>query len=180
MNKIRFSVTIFVCVLVALSIDVHAQQVSMSRAQSIAAKFMQEKNMGEVDESKTLQAPRSANDASQDAAAYYVFNAKNDKGFVIVSGDDRTEQILGYCDHGSFDYENVPENLKGLLDQYAAQINQSDHGAAPSTKAGGGNIIYPLIETKWGQDEPFNIKCPKLNDEYCLPGSTAVALAQMI
>lgn len=179
MNKIRFSVTIFVCVLVALSIDVHAQQVSMSRAQSIAAKFMQEKNMGEVDESKTLQAPRSANDASQDAAAYYVFNAKNDKGFVIVSGDDRTEQILGYCDHGSFDYENVPENLKGLLDQYAAQINQSDHGAAPSTR-GDGNIIHPLIKTRWGQDLPFNMKCPKLNDEYCLSGSTATAMAQLM
>lgn len=179
MNKIRFFVTIFVCALVALSIDVHAQQVSMSKAQSIAAQFMSERNMGAVDESKTLQAPRSATDASQDGAAYYVFNAKDDKGFVIVSGDDRTEKILGYCDHGSFDYENVPENMKRLLDQYAAQINQSDHFAAPSTK-GDGNIIPPLIKTKWGQDQPFNIKCPKLDDEYCLPGSTAVALAQLM
>ena len=179
MNKIRFFETIFVCALVALSIDAYAQQVSLSKAQSIAAQFMSERNMGVVDAS-TLQAPRSATDASQDCAAYYVFNAKDDKGFVIVSGDSRTEQVLGYSDHGCFDYETVPENMKGLLDQYAAQVNQSDHGAAPSTKAGGGNIIYPLIKTKWGQDAPFNIKCPKLNGEYCLPGSTAVALAQLM
>ena len=159
MKTFRIIVALYACALVALNIDVAAQQVSKSIAQGIASKFMQEHRMGSVDESRTLLAPRSATDASQDGAAYYVFNAKNDKGFVIVSGDGRTEKVLGYCDHGSFDYESIPENMKGLLDQYAAQINQSDHYATPSTKAGGGNIIYPLIKTKWGQDEPFNLKC---------------------
>lgn len=179
MNKIRFLVTIFVCSLAVLSINVHAQQVNMSSAQSIAAKFMHDKNMGAVDASKTLQVPRSTIDASQGGVAYYVFNAKDDKGFVIVSGDSRTEKILGYCDHGSFDYEIIPENMKGLLGQYAAQINQSNHAAPPSTKADG-NIVHPLIKTQWGQDQPFNLKCPDLNGEYCLTGSTATALAQVM
>ena len=40
------------------------------------------------------QAPDST-DANDDAY-YYVFNAGGDNGYVIVSGDDRTEPILGY------------------------------------------------------------------------------------
>ncbi len=179
MKPFRILMALFVCALVALSIEVTAQQVSKSIAQDIASKFMQEHKMGSVDASKTILAPRSAINASQDEAAFYVFNAQQNKGFVIVSGDARTEKVLGYCDHGTFDFENMPDVVKCWLDQYVAQINQCDYGTAPSTKAGG-NIIHPFIKTRWGQDLPFNLKCPKLNGEYCLAGSTATAMAQVM
>lgn len=39
--------------------------------------------------------------------AYYVFNVGSGDGFVIVSADDSTMPILGYCDHGSFDDANT-------------------------------------------------------------------------
>lgn len=34
------------------------------------------------------------------AMPYYVFNTNDDNGFVIVSGDDRTAEILAYSDKG--------------------------------------------------------------------------------
>lgn len=32
----------------------------------------------------------------------YVFNREGNAGYVVVSGDDRTTPVLGYCDRGSF------------------------------------------------------------------------------
>lgn len=49
MTTFRILVALFVCALVALSIEVTAQQVSKSIAQGIASKFMQEHRMGSVD-----------------------------------------------------------------------------------------------------------------------------------
>ena len=60
--------------------------------------------------------------ANNDDAYYYVFNSGNDGGYVIVSGDDRTEPILGYVDHGSFDPDNIPDNMRSWLQGYADQI----------------------------------------------------------
>ena len=44
--------------------------------------------------------------------SYHVFNLGSNDGFVIVSGDDCADDILGYADSGTFDAENMPDNLK--------------------------------------------------------------------
>ena len=54
--------------------------------------------------------------------AYYVFNVEQDKGFVVVSGDDRTVPVLGYGETGAFDVDNMPENMKAWLQGYVDQI----------------------------------------------------------
>ena len=56
-------------------------------------------------------------------ANYYIFNTVGKKGFVIVSGDDRTIPILGYTDSGEFDPNNMPENMKAWLENYDQQMN---------------------------------------------------------
>ena len=53
---------------------------------------------------------------------YYVFNVGDGNGYVIVSGDDRVEPILGYVEQGSFDPDNIPENMRSWLQFYADQI----------------------------------------------------------
>ena len=53
---------------------------------------------------------------------YYVFNAGEDQGYVIVSGDDRTAPILGYSYHGSFDVDKIPCNMAAWLKGYEDQI----------------------------------------------------------
>ena len=57
----------------------------------------------------------AAQTSGEEEAYYYVFNAGDDGGYVIVSGDDRTEPILGYVEQGSFDPENIPENMRSWL-----------------------------------------------------------------
>lgn len=65
---------------------------------------------------------RGAAQAADEDAYYYVFDAGDDNGFVIVSGDDRTEPILGYVEHGSYDPDNIPDNMRAWLQGYADQI----------------------------------------------------------
>ena len=54
-----------------------------------------------------------------DRVVYYVFNTQN--GFVIVSGDDRAEQILGYGDY-PLDMNNIPNNMRAWLGTYKDQL----------------------------------------------------------
>ena len=47
--------------------------------------------------------------------AYYIFNTGD--GFVIVAGDDRAEQILGYGDD-ELDMNDIPCCMQFMLDSY--------------------------------------------------------------
>ena len=116
--------------------------------------------------------------------AYYVFNVEQDKGFVVVSGDDRTVPILGYGENGSFDVDNMPENMKAWLQGYVDQIEWLNaHPETPvATKATrrSQNVIRPLIQTHWGQNDPYNLFCPMDGDRRSVTGCVATAMAQLM
>lgn len=113
----------------------------------------------------------------------YVFN-KGDRGYVIASADDRMPPVFGYSDNGKFDSDKMPPALKCLLEQYAVSSRLvRKHNLtikrAPSTRSAR-NEIEPLIQTHWGQGEPYNDYCPEIDGERCAPGSAATAMAQII
>ena len=176
---------IFVTLALLTWTSTQAAQVTENMARNIATQFMQQRNMGAVDAAKAFKAPRTkANATAADHVAFYVFNAQPGHGFVIVSGDNRTQQVIGYNDHGNFDPDNVPDAVQCWLDQYAEEIGMLDQGvvqnnAAPKPKAGV-PAVAPFIKTHWGQDNPFNFECPKLDGKYCKTGSLATALAQVL
>ena len=124
MSKLRRLLFFTVCVLMSVSMDISAEQVSEAQARSIAAQFMAQKNLGNL----AAAAPKMLRDKATAQPALYVFNAEKGNGFVIVSGDDRTEPVLGYCDSGSYDPDNVPENMQAWLDQYVEEIVMLDEG----------------------------------------------------
>lgn len=116
--------------------------------------------------------------------AYYVFNVEQDKGFVVVSGDDRTVPILGYGETGTFDVDNMPENMKAWLQSYADQIEWLNaHPETPvATRAArrAQNVVKPLIQTHWGQNDPYNLSCPKDGGKRSATGCVATAMAQLM
>lgn len=120
--------------------------------------------------------------------AYYVFTSeKEDGGFVIVSGDERTpHRILGYSTTGTFPADEVPENMQAWLDGYAGQIEVL-HASAASAKAGanlpeaaGKIIVAPLITTQWSQGGEFGSKTPKVSGEHTPAGCVPTAVAQIM
>lgn len=116
----------------------------------------------------------------------YVVNLGNDQGFVIVSGESGAEaNVLGYCDHGSFSYDDAPIQLKDLLGYYTEAIDslrRSPAGPARTRAAQewpsnlGSIIVEPLLTTTWDQGTPYNYHCP----EGAVTGCYPTALAQVM
>jgi len=116
--------------------------------------------------------------------AYYVFNVEQEKGFVVVSGDDRTVPILGYGETGTFDVDNMPENMKAWLQSYADQIEwlnaHPETPVATRTSRHAQNAVKPLIQTHWGQEYPYNLFCPMDGSNMSQTGCVATAMAQLM
>ena len=55
---------------------------------------------------------------SNDVPLFYVFNADDNNGFVIVSGDDNLTPILGYSTSNNYSEINIPPAFKKLLEKY--------------------------------------------------------------
>ena len=116
--------------------------------------------------------------------AFYVFNTPDGEGFVLAAADDCAAPVLGYSDNGPFDYDNMPDGLKGLLSSYERQIGNAVAGGAgkfmQSTPFDDRLDIDPLIATRWNQGEPYNALCPLYNGRSTLVGCVAVAMAQLM
>lgn len=170
-------------------LSVNAQGVDRTTARTIAQDFL--KSQGRQVE----LAPEAATGFNGQRKAtktghspLYLFNIENEGGFVVVSGDERTEQVLGYVDKGSCDDDNMPDNMKAWLQMYAQQIESLPVDYAPSANAKAADTpkkaerkaIGALVKTKWNQGEPYNLKCPMDGGSRSVTGCVATALAQIM
>ena len=115
----RFTLSIL---MLCSTIMMTAEPVGKQSALYTAQNYMLAKGKTIQSAQPSFKSTRKSAAQASDDAYYYVFNAGNDGGYVIVSGDDRTEPILGYVDHGSFDPENIPENMRSWLQGYSDEI----------------------------------------------------------
>ena len=167
----------------------YAETIGRSDAQATARAFLASRGITMQASDAAYRAPRRARGTSSDDAFYYVFNAGNDCGYVIVSGDDRTEPILGYVEQGSFDEESIPENMRAWLQQYAEEIKSLDNNSPIIETVGRiksrrvkrtRHIIPPLVKSRWNQGDPYNCRCPiyyKDDGTTAQPASGCVATA---
>ena len=160
-------------VLILGSLSVSANDVSEQEALQKARQFMQ----GRTFQQKQLRrAPSTIGEG-----AFYVFNADNEGGFVIVSADDRTPAVLGYADKGRLDMNLMPRNMQNWLEGYARQIQSLRSGegtaAAPQVL---GKPVNVMLTCRWGQGNPYNLDCPMDGKVRSLTGCGATALAQYL
>lgn len=170
-----------------------ADPVSREAAMRSAKSFMSQRSVRKADGLKlAFQGVRAHSAKGRGAAAkdayYYIFNNDEQGGFVIVSGDDATEEILGYSDTGTVDAENIPENMQELLDGYQQEIEYARENGlsrAPAADNTAGTVqarqvVEPLIETVWSQLEPYNKLCFTTNNQQAVTGCVATAFAQIM
>ena len=171
-----------------------AQEVSVDMAESRVLDFLSN-NTHAARRAKSHDTPLPLSLAytsrSENKTCFYVFNVGEDEGFVIAGGDEAAREILGFCDHGSFDYDTAPENFKWWLGEYTQQIAhaelQADGAAAASAprraKAAEERVsIGPLIKTKWSQSYPYNSEIPVYSSDgrRYVTGCLATAMAQVM
>lgn len=163
-----------------------AKQVTRDQALRQAQMFLSQKGLrGSLTSAETQMSRRRAQGIVQ-PECYYVFNAGMDQGFVIVSGDDRVETVLGYSTSGHFDVDNIPPAMADLLNHYAAQIEAIRNGAPVAARRASHNYLPDLMTVKWDQIAPYNGKTPlgyytnKKEGVNCVTGCVATAMAQVL
>ena len=108
---------------------------------------------------------------SENVLEVYIINYEDNKGFAIISSDNRIEPLIAISDNGSYEMSDTIYN-KGLA-YYWKQINSdytSSLGAIPIPDPVGPPMTkYDIIEEKlpllkdsvpyWSQKFPYNVRC---------------------
>ena len=173
-----------------------ADKVTKSEAQKIAEAFLAKKQNRRV-KARFKQMPQSlllSTSTSADYAPFYVYNAENNGGFVIVSGESSIGNIIGYSDTGSFDLKDAPSNVVTMMKMFSTLVNNVQRTGStnyvPDDPLVGpkGNVkVAPLLDKiQWGQGKPFNGKMPakkpttdNKNTNYYV-GCVATAMSQIM
>ena len=170
-------------ILVSSLESLFAKQISVDEAATVAEKFY---SAGYVLKSRhNLPLKHVYTESFKNLDCVYVFSCGTDNGYVIVAGDDNVSTpVLGYSDSGSFDVENMPENMKWWLEEYARQVEYQNRypgivRVKPATKTAWKDV-EPLLKCKWDQGEPYNLMCPQVGWQRCYVGCVATATAQVM
>ena len=189
MNIKNLKSALVLALLAVIGLNINAANVGLEEARSTASKFLK---FQATSTPGSLRAPAladlrlahaEASSVNQNINDYYAFNI-NGGGFIIIAGEDRATQVLGYSDHGHLDFNNLPDNFKALMAGYKEQIEflqaHPEYNVTPALNATSGAGIEPLIKTNWGQEEPYDWQCPVYSNEYCVVGCVATAMAQVM
>ena len=167
---------VFLVLFALLGLTAAAQSHHLTAEQAMARVGLEHRSVGHM---RKAPAP-----ASNDL--YYVFNT--DEGFVIASADDRARAVLGRCDSGAWDPNNIPPAMQGWLEsmsealQHLANSAESVSTTAPAAaKAPAATRVEPLLGAiTWGQGEPYFNECPTIGSTHSATGCAATAMAQIM
>ena len=160
-----------------------AQRVSQQQAYEKAMAFLGKNNNTGASRKTPRKTP--ALQLAGNGDRLFIFNDEANGGYVIVSGDERMPEVLGYSDTGKIDPDHLPCNLKMILDDCTRKVDELranphakkivSHHAAQQT------AVAPLLgATAWHQDWPYNLMCPEIDGRHCPTGCTATAAAQIM
>ena len=111
-----------------------------------------------------IAAPAVRGAVDGEAPAYHLFVGKDEQRFVIVSGESRMNEVVGYGRLTTGKAESLPPQVHALLQQYTETVRQVRAGQAPPATAPKHlrRYVEPLIDAQWGQSYPYNSKTPRV------------------
>ena len=146
---------------------------SAEDAKEIAAEFFQSGDVARLSSKDAFILAHTMTDGSSNPICY-VFNAKDGKGFAIVSADDKAMPIVGYSADSAWDAAMVPGAAQQMVSD---PIIMSADTRRKSALKRAGEIDGKLLETpSWSQEAPFNLNIPNRR----LTGCVGVALAEIL
>lgn len=175
-----------------------AHPIDVNTAQNVAANFYKVQIRTEVQPQLALALTKELN-CEQTINFAYIFNVES--GYVIVSGDDRFEPILGYSTESRFDPTNIPFGLRDLLNSYGDEMKAAlEFGVTndaqvtakwnaliadtytPNTRST--QSVSPLLtNNNWNQNNGYNYYCPADANGpagHAYAGCVALAMGQVI
>ena len=180
MKRLLFFLTFSVVAVCAIQ----ANPVNASDARRVANRFFSTKSSS-LSASHGQSLTRLAYTAEADR--FYIFDRSEGSGFVVVAGDDRLPQVLGYSITGIFTPGNIPPAMQDWMTEMNREIAylQSNSGVHAHKPIPQETAVGPLMTTKWSQDWPYNLYCPTYTvsnggTERAVTGCVATAMTQIM
>ena len=169
--------------LLALCLPLSAEVITPSQALTIAEEFL-----GESLAPQHVRGMRgTANVEDEQPAPLYIISRGEDRGWIVVSGDDCLPAVIGYTDSGNFDADDMSPAYRDMLNCVTAAVTAAQEAGIgsrpqPMAVAEGRETIFPLLTCHWNQGSPWNLRCPICpdNGERALAGCTAIAASQVV
>ncbi|MDA3929897.1 MAG: C10 family peptidase [Prolixibacteraceae bacterium] len=185
----------------------YGKQVSFEQAKQVAEQFLiqgtnpqlKSSSIFELNDAGSLFNEPSGNTQLKSAHIsnrdIYAFNIGNNRGFILISGNNAAVPVLGYSKYGNISPENIPSNMLFWLKEYKNQICYlAEQNTKPSSEAielWKGLIsteklltttVDPLLTSKWDQSPYENLYSPydEDYDEVVPTGCGATAMAQIM
>lgn len=181
--------------LVILSVCAMANPVDLKTARIAGTHHLQREGLIKANDTLSLALTKQHIASGKPITTYYIFNFQ-DRGFVIVSADDRCTPILGYSANGLFQPELMPVNMMSWIEEYSEDIAQGILEDYPENKEMqqewneliNGKFTFPtvtkaddyLVQSTWEQGYGYNKYCPQFNGNRAVVGCVATAMSQII
>ena len=161
--------TVFTNILLA-----NAEPITKARALSIASKYINNSKLSN-------DTPKTRSSQANEQPAYYIFTNPNDKKFVIISGESKLNELVGYGDKMTENPNDQPPYFKLFLKEYERVVKEVRSKAATTTPQRPiKRKVEPLLTCKWSQYDPFNKYTPLSNGQHTPTGCVATATAQVM
>ena len=161
--------TVFTNILLA-----NAEPITKARALSIATKYINNPKLSN-------DTPKTRSSQANEQPAYYIFTNPNDKKFVIISGESKLNEVVGYGDKMTENPNDQPPYFKLFLKEYERVVKEVRSKAATTTPQRPiKRKVEPLLTCKWSQYDPFNKYTPLSNGQHTPTGCVATATAQVM
>ena len=168
-RTLLFVVTAFTNILLA-----NAEPITKARALSIATKYINNPKLSD-------NTPKTRSSKANEQPAYYIFTNPNDKKFVIISGESKLNELVGYGDKMTENPNEQPPYFKLFLKEYERVVKEVRSKAATITPQRPiKRKVEPLLTCKWSQYDPFNKYTPLSGGQHTPTGCVATATAQVM
>lgn len=162
-------VTAFTNILLA-----NADPITKAQALSIATKYINNPKLSN-------DTPKTRSSQANEQPAYYIFTNPNDKKFVIISGESKLNELVGYGDKMTENPNDQPPYFKLFLKEYERVVKEvRSKTAATTPQRPIRRKVEPLLTCKWSQYDPFNKYTPLSNGQHTPTGCVATATAQVM
>ena len=176
---------------VMLSLQLSAAPVSLEQAKATAKQYLVKANAGKMmapAASEPVLFKQVMGDINKSTPVLYIFNTSTN--FVIVSGDDRAEEILAIGD-SPLPTDKFPANVQAWLDMYKNELDwlianpdakvQKISSASPPKAVTG--TYGPLLTALWDQEAPYWNQCKFTysgTTYQCLTGCPATSASMVL
>ena len=161
----------------------NAEVVSVDNAKQLAADFFSASSLDRLASTDALDLAYICGTASH--PLYYVFNAHEGLGYIIISADDCATPVLGYSLEGRYNAATMPPAMSWMMHGLESEIKAAPSLQKPvplaerrlmvrSAARSNGQIL--LATPQWRQEAPFNRHIPG----NALTGCVGTAMAMIM